>query len=104
MANNTAKQIYNEVYCSLLEDYKNGIVHCGKNGPYDDPETIVRNLCNLIIASCSYILAENDTPDLQPIIKHMSSDLLSFEDNDGLYIIRNKKNNKKPPGFRGLFR
>lgn len=101
MADNTDKQIFNEVYYSLLEDYKNGIVHCGKNGPYDDPETIVRNLCNLIIASCSYILTENDTKDLKAIIKHMSSDLLSFEDNDGLYIIRNKKNKDSCNGVLG---
>ena len=53
MTDNTTETIFSEVYYSLLEDYKNGIIHCGTNGPYDDPETKVRNLCNLIIASCA---------------------------------------------------
>ena len=65
MTDNTTETIFSEVYYSLLEDYKNGIIHCGTNGPYDDPETKVRNLCNLIIASCANILAGNGAEDLK---------------------------------------
>lgn len=101
MTDNTTETIFSEVYYSLLEDYKNGIIHCGTNGPYDDPETKVRNLCNLIIASCANILAGNGTEDLKHIINRMSADLLSFEDTDSLYIIRNKKDKDLCNGVLG---
>lgn len=94
------KKIMN-VYEHLLRDYRNNIIHCGFNGPYEDPETNVRNLCNLIIATCIYDIEYKTSIDLKPIISHMEEDLFSYEDEDGLFIIRNKQGKDTCNGVLG---
>ncbi len=74
----------------LFRDYLQGDIFCGENGPYDDKETKVRNLCALIISSCISVLdGEEEICEVNHIL-NMVNELYSFEDVDGLYIIRNK--------------
>lgn len=98
---NTLEVKVKNVYQILLNDYTKGIIHCGTNGPYDDPETKVRNLCNLIIASCAYLLTESGEEVTTEIINRMATDLLGMEDADGLFIIRSKGDKDSCNGVLG---
>ena len=86
----------------LIQNYKNdnGKIYNGINGPYDDPETKVRNLSHLIIITSIEILKYNKYIYLD-ILKLMSSDLVSLLSNDGIYIMRDKKGKDSCNGVIG---
>lgn len=76
---------------SLIRKYdEDGIVNEGCNGPYDDEETIIRNLSHLIIITSIEILTFNQGQYIATLEK-MGKELLHKCDSDGLYTMRRKK-------------
>ena len=76
----------------LVQNYKcnNCKIYNGINGPYDDPETKVRNLSHLIIITAIEILKFNKKTYIKDL-KLMGSELISLQSSDGIYIMRNKE-------------
>lgn len=89
------------VFTELIKKYeKNQTVGCGVNGPYDDPETKVRNLAHLIICTAIEIRVFLNR-DLVPILNKMGSELLYLREKNGLYIMRQKAEKDKCNGVIG---
>ena len=76
----------------LIEQYRDGQqISCGINGPYDDVETRIRNLCHLIVITSIEVNILNQDKYLQDIIT-MTNDLISERNRrDGLYVLRMKE-------------
>ena len=75
----------------LILDYiNNDKILGGLNGPYDDPETPVRNLCHLIIITSLEIKIFNNSKYID-ILEKMSRELCGLQSEDGLFIMRLKK-------------
>lgn len=89
MFDDTTQAIRN-VGASLLQEYANGsTVIGGINGPYDDPETPVRNLSHLaVIGSIEISKFGND--QFIPVLKRIGEDILSRKGTDNLWIMREK--------------
>ena len=76
---------------NLIKEYEeNGIVKCGINGPYDDPETRVRNLSHLIIITAIEIISFGKEHYID-VLNNMGAELLSLRESSGLYIMREKE-------------
>lgn len=75
----------------LIQNYikGNGKINAGINGPYDDPETKVRNLTHLIIITAIEILKFNENKHFNALLI-MGNELINLKSNDGTYIMRNK--------------
>lgn len=84
------ENIIQSVGCKLISMYeKDGDVLCGCNGPYDDPETSVRNLSHLlVIASIEYTKFKK-TKYLS-IINKIGRHILSLKESNGIYRMRLK--------------
>ena len=75
----------------LILDYiNNDKILGGLNGPYDDPETPVRNLCHLMIITSLEIKIFNNSKYID-ILEKMSRELCGLQSEDGLFIMRLKK-------------
>lgn len=85
----------------LINEYSiNSRIYAGCNGPYNDSETIVRNLCHLIvITSIECLLSDNS--DLHLEIQKMTEQLISLREEEGSYILREKENKDKCNGVIG---
>lgn len=85
----------------LIEDYiQSGHVKTGVNGPYDDPETEVRNLAHLlVIASVECIKYKR--PELKDVIKKITFQLFAMRNADGIYKMRQKENKDQCNGVIG---
>lgn len=80
---------------------KNFVIVSGCNGPYDDDETIVRNLSHLIVLTAIKIKKFHEKDKIQ-ILKKMGEYLLKQrEDNQTVYILRNKDGKDKCNGVIG---
>lgn len=85
----------------LIEHYiENKCVLCGINGPYDDPETGVRNLSHLIIITSVEVLKFEEI-DYKRVLYNMGQDLLRMKALDGLYCMREKRGKDKCNGVIG---
>ncbi len=73
----------------LIQDYSNGILYGGINGPYDDPETKVRNLAHLCIMTSIEIMTYKKS-EYVPLLNKMGDELMSLRDESGLYVMRQK--------------
>lgn len=86
---------------NLIRDYKQkGYVNGGINGPYNDPETPVRNLCHLIVITAIEIMSLKKT-DYLPLIEKMKIQLLSYMIEPGLFVLREKQGKDKSNGTIG---
>lgn len=85
----------------LIKIYKEKkIIHCGINGPYDDPETRIRNLSHLIIISAIEIV-HFGCYEYLAVLKEMLEDLLASKDVNGVYKMRMKKGKDECNGVIG---
>lgn len=83
--------IIRDVGQKLIKEYETGRnIRCGINGPYDDPETRVRNLSHLVIITAIEIITFNNSRYLE-VLNLMGKELLSLRDANGLYVIREKR-------------
>ncbi len=79
---------YREIGNRLIMQYqKEGTVPAGVNGPYDDKESIVRNLSHLIIMTAIEIRTFG-RKELAGDLERMGAHLLSLRQPSGLYILR----------------
>jgi len=86
----TASNAYTDIGRKLVHRYaETGTVITGVNGPYDDPETEVRNLSHLIVITAIEIMKYKH--EYTQELSKMSEQLLSLADADGLFILRRKK-------------
>ena len=69
----------------LIQDYSNGVLYGGINGPYDDPETKVRNLAHLCIITSIEIMTYKKSEYI-PLLNKMGQELISLRDDSGLYV------------------
>lgn len=85
----------------LIKEYNSKkTILCGVNGPYDDKETKVRNLCHLIIiTSIEYMISRDDT--LVQVLKKMASDLINERNFNECYILRKKEGKDSCNGVIG---
>lgn len=85
----------------LIDAYKSErIVYCGINGPYDDPETKVRNLSHLIVITSIEIL-KYDNSDLIETLSCMGSELISLRNSQNIYCMREKEGKDQCNGVIG---
>lgn len=85
----------------LIKDYQTlGHVSHGINGPYDDEETDVRNLCHLIIITAIEILCYKKL-EYGSILEQMGQDLVGRRTSEGLFLMREKKGKDKSNGVIG---
>lgn len=85
----------------LINKYRlNKTILCGINGPYDDPETRVRNLSHLIIITSIEVSLYDNVED-KAVLKSMSEELLSLADENGLFVMREKKGKDRCNGVIG---
>lgn len=75
----------------LILDYKNNVLKSGINGPYDDLETEVRDLSHLCIITAIEIIKFKRIEYLS-LLHKMGDYLLSLQEKNSLYIMRQKKN------------
>lgn len=85
----------------LIENYiKTGHVEAGINGPYDDPETEVRNLAHLmVIASIEYLKYGKD--EYLPLISRMADEVMAMREPSGIYKMRQKDGKDQCNGVIG---
>lgn len=97
---NEPDKLIKEIGYELITKYKLTGVLPGVNGPYNDKETIVRNLSHLIvITSIEVILNGND--DLKSVLTAMADRLLEEEHESGVYILRNDEKKDLSNGVIG---
>lgn len=85
----TTSSAYKDIGRNLIHSYaESGTVKTGINGPYDDPETEVRNLSHLIVITAVEI--KKYKHDYTQELLKMSEQLLYLADEDGLFILRRK--------------
>lgn len=85
----------------LIQNYMNGNqIAGGINGPYDDPETPVRNLSHLAII-CSIEVLKYGHEEYVPILKKIGADLLNRKGRDNLWIMREKATKDQCNGVIG---
>lgn len=91
--------IIHEVALKLINEYKlNEKVYSGVNGPYDDPESIARNLAHLIIITC---IEDKLNGGYIALINTMGEELQNLIEKNGLYVMRNKKGKDQCNGVIG---
>ena len=73
----------------LIEEYSSEGITCGINGPYDDPETKVRNLCHLIIITSIEIMRYGQEK-YRKNLQAMGNELLKSRTEEGLFVMRSK--------------
>lgn len=96
-----AEEIIRRIGADLIKGYEiDGKVSCGINGPYDDPETPVRNLCHLMVITAEEILLFGRN-ELKHVFVKMCTDLLSMKNDNGLFEMRNKKGKDNCNGVIG---
>lgn len=75
----------------LIQSYiKTECVNTGINGPYDDPETEVRNLSHLIVITAIEYLVFSNSSCLS-LVKNMAERLMTMKGEDGTYKMRQKQ-------------
>lgn len=85
----------------LIEDYlKSGHVAMGINGPYDDPETEVRNLAHLVVITAIECISYNII-EYRSLVARMADELLSMVSTDGTYKMRQKTGKDQCNGVIG---
>lgn len=85
-----SKIIVRKVGEMLINNYINGEhVVGGINGPYDDPETSVRNLSHLAIISSIEILKYGQSEYISTL-KKIGTEILSQKGRDNLWVMRDK--------------
>lgn len=85
----------------LIENYlKSGHVATGINGPYDDPETEVRNLAHLVVITAIECISYNII-EYRNIVARMADELLSMVSTDGTYKMRQKTGKDQCNGVIG---
>lgn len=77
-----------------------GIVYCGINGPYDDPETQSRNLAHLIIITAIEILKYNNRGFIETL-SNMGKELISLKNEQNIYCMREKNGKDQCNGVIG---
>lgn len=93
------EEIINGVASKLIEYYKsNKQIFEGINGPYDDPETRVRNLSHLIVIVC---IMNQRTGGYSDLLNIMADDLKSNIEENGLYKMRKKPGKDQSNGVIG---
>lgn len=74
----------------LIQSYIDGNqIDGGINGPYDDPETPVRNLSHLAII-CGIEVLKYGHEEYVPVLKKIGTDILNRKGRDNLWIMRKK--------------
>ena len=101
MNENAYNEKIRKVGNTLIQSYiDNNRVETGINGPYDDPETEVRNLAHLIVIS-TIELEKYNRSELIPHIINMSNRLLTMKNENGTYCIRQKNGKDQSNGVIG---
>lgn len=86
---------------SLIGSYvKEKHIFAGVNGPYNDLETEVRNLCHLIVITAIECSIYNKK-ELKQYLFDMGEKLITLSKNNGLYILRNKEKKDQSNGVIG---
>ena len=86
---------------SLIGSYvKEKRIFTGVNGPYNDLETEVRNLCHLIVITAIESSIYNKK-ELKQYLFDMGEQLITLSKNNGLYILRNKEKKDQSNGVIG---
>lgn len=94
-------EIVRSVGNRLINEYNvGGRVIGGINGPYDDPETPVRNLSHLAII-CSIEIIKYGREDYIPILKRIATEIISLKGKDNLWIMREKASKDQCNGVIG---
>lgn len=95
------ENIVRETGLFLIEDYVNkNTVTPGVNGPYDDEETIVRNLSHLIIIASIEISVYHREEFIEQLT-YMGDELIRQQKSKGLYVLRNKGSKDECNGVIG---
>lgn len=85
----------------LIDLYKErGHVSSGINGPYDDPETEVRNLAHLIVIVSIECLKFGIT-EYRDLVIRMADELLAMKSENGIYKMRQKEGKDQCNGVIG---
>lgn len=87
---------------NLIDYYENNdhSILCGINGPYDDPETKIRNLCHLVIIT-GIEISKFGLQQYRGVLESMGEELLVLKGKDGLYNLREKKGKDSCNGVIG---
>lgn len=85
----------------LIQNYMNGNqISGGINGPYDDPETPVRNLSHLAII-CGIEVLKYGREEYIPALKKIGTEILNRKGRDNLWIMREKATKDQCNGVIG---
>lgn len=84
----------------LIDQFQKSGVTPGTNGPYNDQETIVRNLSHLIVITSIEII-KYGRDELKILLINMAKVLIKEEFENGVYILRNKENKDCSNGVIG---
>lgn len=85
----------------LIDEYNTtGQVKAGINGPYDDPETEVRNLSHLIVITAIEYM-KYGREEYRNLIEKMGTSLLTMKSPDGTYKMRQKEGKDQCNGVIG---
>ena len=87
---NDTTELIRSVGNALIDNYSQGQpVVGGINGPYDDPETNIRNLSHLAVI-CGIEIIKFQKTELIPVLKRIGNDILAEQGNNGLWVMRRK--------------
>ena len=101
MNNEIIEKKIRDVGKKLIESYISGeTVEGGVNGPYDDPETKVRNLSHLAIICCIEVTKYGKN-EYKPIVKKIGEELIEARGIDGLFVMRKKSSKDQCNGVIG---
>lgn len=85
----------------LIEEFSiKDHIEPGTNGPYNDKETIVRNLSHLIIITSIYMKNKNKLEYIK-LLNEMGTKLLEFKNEKGLFTLRTEKTKDTSNGVIG---
>lgn len=93
--------IIRDIGKSLIQNYMNGnLISGGINGPYDDPETPVRNLSHLAVI-CGIEVLKYGREEYVPALKKIGTEMLNRKGRDNLWIMREKATKDQCNGVIG---
>jgi hypothetical protein len=93
-------KLIRDIGSQLIEQYSDKGIVPGVNGPYNDQETIIRNLSHLIVITALEILLFSRNELVDKLV-NMGDTLISMRQKDGSYILRNNDKKDRSNGVIG---
>lgn len=94
-------RVIRDIGKKLIQNHMNGNqISGGINGPYDDPETPVRNLSHLVII-CGIEVLKYGREEYIPALKKIGTEILNRKGRDNLWIMREKATKDQCNGVIG---